>query len=133
VDNGAHSRTLHWELLSFNYGRNGRYSAVSAGSHPTDHVHPHTIAALMRHQIHVNNVYSKSWTLFSGHTFSKVITVCDQAATEACPVFHSTENKLHWNIPDPAKTHGTEAEIEAAFDQTFNLLKANIEQFLLNK
>lgn len=59
--------------------------------------------------------------------FDLIITVCDQAAGETCPIFSGQPQKLHWSIPDPAKATGTESEINAAFDQAFFLLKERIE------
>ncbi|MEQ9208409.1 MAG: arsenate reductase ArsC, partial [Pseudomonadales bacterium] len=60
-----------------------------------------------------------------------VITVCDSAANESCPLFPGNPEKLHWSTPDPAKAEGTEQEVEAAFDQAFNMLKTRIEDELL--
>jgi len=59
--------------------------------------------------------------------FDLIITVCDQAAGEPCPIFPGRPQALHWSIPDPAKATGTESEINAAFDQAFFLLKERIE------
>jgi len=59
-----------------------------------------------------------------------VITVCDQAADESCPIFPGKPTKLHWSTPDPAKVSGTEADTQAAFDQAFNLLKERVEQLV---
>ncbi|MGV7229489.1 MAG: arsenate reductase ArsC, partial [Nitrospirales bacterium] len=59
--------------------------------------------------------------------FDLIITVCDQAAGESCPIFPGRPQSLHWRIPDPAKATGTESEINAAFDQAFFLLKERIE------
>ena len=67
---------------------------------------------------------------FANECFDRVITVCDQAAGETCPVFPGKPEKLHWSIPDPAKAEGTEAEINAAFDQAFYLLKDRIEDLI---
>ncbi len=63
-------------------------------------------------------------------TFDLLITVCNQAAGEICPIFPGQPRKLHWSITDPAKTIGTEIEIHAAFDQTFFLLKEKIEALI---
>ena len=62
--------------------------------------------------------------------FDLVITVCDQAAEETCPIFPGQPRKLHWSIPDPGRVIGTEDEINAAFDQTFFLLKTRIEDLM---
>lgn len=106
------------------------YEAVSAGSKPAGYVHPKSIETLKRHGIDPGQPRSKSWDEFEGSAFDYVITVCDQAANESCPVFMGHARKLHWSTPDPAKVQGTEAEINAAFDAAFDMLKARIEQEL---
>lgn len=107
-----------------------RYEAVSAGSQPAGHVHPEAISTLRRHGIDPRSPRSKSWDEFTGGHFDLVITVCDQAAAEACPVFAGPAKKLHWSTPDPAKAEGSEAEIIAAFDGAFEMLKRRVEQEL---
>jgi arsenate reductase len=106
------------------------YEAVSAGSKPAGFVHPQSINTLKRHGIDAGQPRSKSWDEFEGQQFDYVITVCDQAASESCPVFMGQFTKLHWSTPDPAKIKGDETEIEAAFDQAFMMLKNRIEQEL---
>ncbi len=110
---------------------NARYEAVSAGSNPAGYVHPKSLETLGRHGITIDNPRSKSWDEFTGEHFDMVITVCDAAAAESCPAFIGKHEKLHWSTPDPAKASGTEGEINAAFNQAFNLLKQRIEQELL--
>ena len=56
--------------------------------------------------------------------------LCDAAAAESCPVFLGVAKKLHWSTPDPAKALGTDAEIDAAFDEAFNMLKERIQELL---
>jgi len=106
----------------------GRYRAWSAGSHPAGYVHPKSIETLTRHGIDPGQPRSKSWNEFAGQSFDLVITVCDQAAGEQCPLFHGTPKKLHWSTPDPAKVTGLEAERDAAFDKTFFLLRDRVEE-----
>jgi protein-tyrosine-phosphatase len=60
-----------------------------------------------------------------------VITVCDDAASEACPVFFGSREKLHWPTPDPAAATGGEDDVNAAFDEAFTMLKNRIESELL--
>lgn len=105
-----------------------RYQAVSAGSHPVGYVHPKSIETLKRHGIDPGQLRSKSWNEFASDVFDVVITVCDQAAGESCPLFRGTPTKLHWSTPDPAKASGSDAEVNAAFDEVFLMLKARIEQ-----
>jgi arsenate reductase len=104
----------------------GGYQAVSAGSKPAGFVHPQSTKTLKRQGIAAGQSRSKSWDEFEGQQFDYVITVCDQAASENGLVFLGPFTKL----PYPAKIKGSEAEIETAFVQTFNMLKTRIEQEL---
>ena len=67
---------------------------------------------------------------FSTQPFDLVITVCDQAAGESCPLFPGKPKKLHWSTPDPAKATGSEAEVNVAFDKAFNMLKKQTEDLI---
>lgn len=106
------------------------YEAVSAGSQPAGYVHPKSIETLKRHGIDPGQPRSQSWDDFADTAFDYVITVCDNAANETCPAFMGDFKRLHWSTPDPARAEGTEAEVEAAFDEAFNMLKTRIEQEL---
>ena len=110
-----------------NHMGQGRYSACSAGSHPTGEVHPSAIATLQRHGVDPGRPISQSWHDMATEPFDLIITVCDQAAGEPCPIFPGQPQQLHWSIPDPAKATGTESAIQTAFDQAFFLLKERIE------
>lgn len=127
---GNSCRSIMAEALINQLG-GGRYAAVSAGSNPTGEVHPKSIETLQRNGISAHNPRSKSWDEFEGETFDLVITVCDAAAAESCPLFLGAPKKLHWSTPDPAKATGTQAEIDAAFDEAITMLKARIENELL--
>jgi arsenate reductase (thioredoxin) len=66
-----------------------------------------------------------------GQPFDLVITVCDQAAGETCPLFPGNPKKLHWSIPDPATATGNDDHgIDAAFDESFSMLKDGIEELI---
>jgi len=106
------------------------YEAVSAGSFPAGYVHPKSIETLTRHGVDAGEPRSKSWDEFAGQDFDYVITVCDNAANEVCPALMGTQTKIHWSTPDPAKAEGSDRDIEAAFDDAFNMLKTRIEQEL---
>ena len=108
----------------------GQYRAWSAGSHPAGYVHPKSIETLMRHGIDPGQPRSKSWNECAEESFDLVITVCDQAAGESCPLFHGTPKKLHWSTPDPATVTGSEAEIDTAFDHVFFMLKDRVEELM---
>ncbi len=128
---GNSCRSVMAEAL-FNQLGKGAIKAFSAGSHPAGYVHPKSVATLQRHGIEPGAPRSKSWDEFTGQTFDLVVTVCDAAAAETCPAFLGSARKLHWSTPDPAKATGTNAEIDAAFDHAFNLLKTQIEAHLMN-
>lgn len=122
---GNSCRSVMGEALINQLGK-GRFQAFSAGSHPSGYVHPKSIETLERHGIDPGKPYSKSWDEFEGKGFDLVITVCDQAAGESCPLFLGKYEKRHWSIPDPAKAEGSDAEINAAFDRAFLMLKNRI-------
>lgn len=105
----------------------GRYNAVSGGSNPADYVHPKSIDTLKRHGIDVGNPPSKSWHEFTDQNLHLVITVCNQAVNESCPVFLGKYKKLHWSIPDTAKNTGTEEDINFSFDDAFQKIKQRIK------
>jgi len=126
---GNSCRSVMAEAL-FNQLGTGKIEAVSAGSNPAGYVHPKSIETLKRHGINAGTPRSKSWDEFVGQNFDLVVTVCDAAAAESCPVFLGPVKKLHWSTPDPAKATGTDVQIEAAFDEAFNMLRARIEDYL---
>ena len=123
---GNSCRSVMAEAL-INHLARDRYQAWSAGSHPAGYIHPKSIETLKRHGINPGQPRSKSWSDFAQQSFDLVITVCDQAAGESCPLFPGKPKKLHWSTPDPAKAMGSEAEIDAAFDQAFLMLKNRVE------
>lgn len=127
---GNSCRSIMGEAL-INHLSGGQIRAVSAGSNPAGYVHPKSLETLARHGVPVAAPRSKSWDEFAGTKFDYVITVCDQAAGETCPLFPGAPAKLHWSTPDPAKATGSDADIEAAFDEAFAMLKQRIEDELL--
>jgi arsenate reductase (thioredoxin) len=126
---GNSCRSVMAEALINHLGE-GRYKAWSAGSSPAGYVHSKAIETLKRHGIDPGAPQSKSCDVFANESFDLVITVCDRAAGESCPLFSGKPTKLHWSVPDPAKAQGTEAEINAAFDASFTLLKGRIEELV---
>ena len=126
---GNSCRSVMAEAL-FNHLGQGRIEAVSAGSNPAGYVHPKSIDTLQRHGIDAGQPRSKSWDEFAGQNFDLVVTVCDAAAAESCPVFLGPVKKLHWSTPDPAKATGTNNEIDTAFDQAFVMLESKIKEYL---
>ena len=124
---GNSCRSVMAEALINDLGR-GRYRAWSAGSIPAGTVHPKSIETLQRYGIDPGRPRSKSWDELAAQPFDVVITVCDQAAGESCPLFPGNPKKLHWSTPDPAKATGSESQIDAAFEQAFLMLKHRVEE-----
>jgi arsenate reductase (thioredoxin) len=104
--------------------------AMSAGSRPAGYVHPRSLALLAREGMATEGLHSKSWDDLP-QTPDLVVTVCASAAGEACPAYLGKVARTHWGVDDPAKaTAGTEAEIDAAFEHAYRVLRARIEAFL---
>lgn len=107
--------------------------AWSAGSQPKGQPHPAALAALQAHGIATDDLRSKSWDEFalpSAPPMDAVITVCDNAAGEVCPLWPGGPAKVHWGLPDPAAVTGPEDAVRAVFEDTFNALSARVEQLL---
>jgi len=128
--NSNSCRSILAEVL-FNELGPGRIRAYSAGSHPAGAVNPGAIAKLRKEGHSTAALASKSWDRFSAADappIDVVITVCDSAAGEACPVWIGAPVTVHWGIPDPADA--AEADKAAAFDLTYSQLRHRIEQML---
>ena len=126
---GNSCRSILGEAL-FNHLGSGRIKAFSAGSHPIGQVNPDALATLARHGLSTLGYQSQSWNDFTDQQIDIVITVCDNAAGESCPVYLNSSVKAHWGLPDPAHISGTQQEIEAAFESTYDALQRRIETML---
>ncbi len=114
---------------TFNALASPEWRAMSAGSHPTGTIHPRSLALLRREGISTEGLHSKSWTGLPTIP-DIVITVCNSAAGETCPAYLGPVLRSHWGVDDPAKATGTDAEIDARFEQAYRTLRARIEAFL---
>jgi arsenate reductase len=109
------------------------FAAYSAGSQPTGKVRPEALKQLELARLPTEGMRSKSWEEFSRPDAPQlhfVITVCDNAAAEVCPVWPGQPMTAHWGVPDPAVVKGTPAEIEKAFRDAFVILDRRINLFL---
>lgn len=113
-----------------NHCSEGLIEAASAGSEPAGEVHPMTLKALEFHHIPVKGLYSKSWDEMEDFEPDFVITVCDNAASEVCPVWFGKSLRAHWNLKDPSTVVGSEAEKLAAFGETIALLTARVREIV---
>ena len=111
----------------------GRLVAYSAGSKPKGVPHPGALRCLVRKGIDTAHFRSKSWDEFTGSAAPPIdlaITVCGNAAGEECPVFTGAPLKAHWGLPDPADVTGSDAEVDAAFEQTWEWLEMRTRAML---
>jgi len=110
--------------------------AHSAGSAPSGQLNPFAVAALQDAGIDTSAYRSKSWDEFTGDNappLSIVITVCDSAAAEACPVFFGGNGqpvKVHWGYPDPSNAEGGDAGKRQAFELTRQAIGYRMLQLL---
>ena len=110
------------------------FNAFSAGSHPTGKPNPHAIAVLRQHDIDTGFARSKSWDEFAGADAPQldlIITVCDNAAGETCPIWPGRPATAHWGLPDPAAVDGPQQAITAAFLDTYDELCNGSDIFLI--
>ena len=129
---GNSARSILGEAL-FNYLGQGRVRAFSAGSKPKGVPHPGALRLLARRGIDTSAFRSKSWDEFTAPdapVIDLAITVCGNAAGEACPVFLGSPLRAHWGLPDPADVTGTAAEVDAAFEAPWRLLEMRVRAFL---
>ncbi len=122
-------RSILTEAL-FNHLAPAGMRAFSAGSEPRGEINPLTLEALARAGIAANGLYSKSSDAHQALNPDFVITVCDKAAGEACPVYFGPATKAHWGLVDPSESVGSSEEIKAAFDATLVRLKLRFTAFL---
>ena len=111
--------------------------AHSAGSAPSGRINPLALEVLHKAGIRTSGCHSKSWDAFSGAgaaPLAIVITVCDSAAAETCPVFFGGSAgqpvKVHWGYPDPSHAEGGEAGQRRAFDLTRQAIGYRMLQLL---
>ena len=128
---GNSARSIIAEAIMNKVGAN-RFQAYSAGSHPNGKVNPHALALLKRLGFETDQFRSKPWDEFAQPDSPKldfVITVCDNAAGEVCPVWPGQPMSAHWGMPDPAAVEGTDVEVALAFAETYRMLNNRIGAF----
>lgn len=126
---GNSCRSILGEALLNHLGA-GRLRAYSAGSHPVGKVNENALATLARHGLPTDGYQSQSWDAFEATGIDLLITVCDSAAGESCPLYLGQAARGHWGLPDPAHVTGSAETVEAAFEATYAALTRRIEQFL---
>ncbi|MBS0199839.1 MAG: arsenate reductase ArsC [Proteobacteria bacterium] len=125
---GNSARSQMAEAL-LNHLNKGRFHAYSAGSQPATTVQPLATQLIGELGQDISALRPKSWDEFSGSAAPKmdfIITVCDNAAGETCPVWVGHPALAHWGVPDPAKT----PDDPKGFKDAWITLRRRIELFL---
>ena len=129
---GNSARSIMAEALINTMGQ-GRFRAYSAGSHPTGKVNPFAVEKVESVKYPTENLRSKSWDEYATPDAPKmdfIITVCDNAAGEMCPVWPGQPISAHWGFEDPAAVEGTDDEKRRAFEQTFRHMMNRVRLFV---
>ena len=128
---GNSARSILAESL-LNYWGKGKFRAYSAGSHPKGHVHPMAVELLQRVNLPTQGLRSKSWDEFAAPATPRIdfiLTVCDNAAGEVCPVWPGRPMTAHWGIADPAAVEGSDVDKVFAFRKALDELEARVKLF----
>ena len=129
---GNSARSIMAEVMMNHLGQE-QCTAYSAGSHPKGTVHPFALETLRSMGLPVDGLRSKRWEEFArpgAPPLDFLITVCDDAAGEVCPVWPGKPITTHWGVEDPAAFTGTEEAQQKKFHQVALMLRQRIEQFL---
>ena len=132
VCTGNSARSILAEALLNHHGH-GHFQAFSAGSQPKGQVHPLALDTLARHHVPFGEARSKSWHEFAAPdapVMDFVITVCDNAAGEVCPIWPGHPATAHWSIPDPAAVSGSDEERRQAFATAFRTVDRLVREFV---
>ncbi|MFT6899594.1 MAG: arsenate reductase [Paraglaciecola sp.] len=122
-------RSILSEAITNHLGK-GKIVAKSAGSQPVGMVHPLSIKYLNEAGIATDGLRSQSWDEFETFAPDLVITVCDAAAAETCPLWFGNGAKVHWALQDPSKMSGSEAQIADAFRGTIDEITERVQALL---
>jgi protein-tyrosine-phosphatase len=129
---GNSARSILAEAIMNRAGR-GRFKAWSAGSHPKGEVHPQALNLLQSLNYPIEGLRSKSWDEFEAPGaphLDFIVTVCDNAAGEVCPIWPGKPVRSHWGIPDPAAVEGSPSEVSLAFAEAYRQMSNRIGLFL---
>jgi arsenate reductase len=128
---GNSARSILAEAIMNRVGA-GKFVAYSAGSMPKGEVHPKALELLARLDLPTAGLRSKSWDEFAvpgAPELDFVITVCDNAAGEVCPIWPGQPMTAHWGIPDPAAVEGLPVEVNFAFNDAYRVLNNRLTLF----
>lgn len=129
---GNSARSIMAEAMLNQLGA-GKYRAFSAGSQPAGQVHPQALEMLKRNAFGTEGLRSKSWDEFAtpdAPQMDFVLTVCDNAQAETCPLWPGQPMSAHWGVPDPASVTTSAQAQQQAFAEAFRLLHRRISLFV---
>ena len=129
---GNSSRSIMAEAL-FNVSGKGKFRAYSAGSHPSGTVNPFAIERCEALGYDTSGLRSKSWDEFAtpdAPQMDFVITVCDQAAGEVCPIWPGKPMTAHWGFEDPAAFEGSDEDKRKVFTKVYRQIMSRVSQFV---
>lgn len=129
---GNSARSIMAEAILNSLGK-GRFAAYSAGSRPAGKINPAALRQLQSAGLGSNGWRSKSWDEFATKDAPRmdiVITVCDSAANESCPIWPGTPVTAHWGMPDPAAVGGPDELVRKAFDETYRVLEYRMKMLI---
>ena len=121
-------RSILCEAIASQRGA-GILQAASAGSAPVDAVHPLTLRYLEERGYSTAGLQSQSWHDLEGFEPGRVITVCDSAAGEVCPLWMDEVEKHHWGLSDPSRIEGDDAVIRNAFMAVIDLIESKVDEW----
>ena len=123
-------RSILCEAIASQRGA-GFLEAASAGSAPVEAVHPLTLRYLEERGYQTAGLRSQSWHDLEGFEPDRVVTVCDSAAGEACPLWMGEVEKHHWGLPDPSRVEGDDEAIRSAFMAVIDRIENKIDEWVL--
>tara|TARA_B100001029_G_C14595234_1_gene201097 strand:- start:37 stop:471 length:435 start_codon:yes stop_codon:yes gene_type:complete len=137
VCTGNSARSILAEaLINKNYSL--KFKAFSAGSNPTGKINPNIKKYLEKKNFDISNYSSKNFDQFLNNKIKihQVITVCNNAHNEICPVWPEKKDIIHWDIEDPVekiKSATSDIEIEKVIDETYEILSNKIKEWVANE
>ncbi len=122
-------RSILCEAIANQRGE-GVLRAASAGKTPVDSVHPLTLSYLRERGYESRGLFSKSWSDLEAFNPDRVITVCDNARGEECPLWMGEFERMHWGLPDPSIINGDDGAIRTAFMLLIDRIEAKIDDWI---
>jgi protein-tyrosine-phosphatase len=125
---GNSARSIMAEAVLNQLG-GGIFRGYSAGSHPAATVNPYALELLQRNRFRTEGLRSKNWDEFAQPDSPRmdfVLTVCDKAAGETCPMWPGQPMSAHWGVEDPVEVQGTQEDKQRAFSAAFMTLRTRV-------